>query len=99
MGVGGAGVVQWCRSNYCDRVYITCIFNTSCWYKNQSGNAGSSKTTTASINPDSVLCVALEVGQGGTGHCCIAHCVHHQRASLRLVVNSNKVNTQGHIAK
>ena len=37
------------------------------------------------MNPDSVLCVALEVGQGGTGCCCIVHCVHHRRASLRLV--------------
>ena len=43
------------------------------------------------MNPDGVLHVALEVGQGGTGSCCIAHGVVHQRASLRLVVNSNKV--------
>ena len=49
------------------------------------------------LNPDGVLCVALEVGQGGTGYCCCdAHCVHHQRASLRLVVNSNKGSTDEH---
>ena len=52
--------------------------------------------TTSGMNPDGVLCVTLEVGQGGTGCCCIAHCVHHLRASLRLVVNCNKVNTHGH---
>ena len=47
--------------------------------------------STSSMNPDGVLCVALEVAQGSTGCCCIVHCVHQQRASLRLVVNSNQV--------
>ena len=37
-----------------------------------------------------------EVGQGGTGCCCTVHCVHHQRASLRLVVNSNTLKTPDH---
>ena len=49
--------------------------------------------STTAINPNGVLCVALEVEQGGTGCChCTAHCVHYQRGFLRLVVNSNKVN-------
>ena len=71
--------------------------HTSCWYRNPSGVtcATSFITATLNINPDGVVCVALEVGQGGTGCCCIVHCVCHQRASLGLVVNSNKVNTHG----
>ena len=48
------------------------------------------------MNPDIKLSVALEVGHSGTGCCCIVHCVHHQRAFLRLIVNSNKVSTHGH---
>ena len=65
---------------------------TSRWYRKHSVDTSYFSLTTTGINQDSVLCVALEVGQGGTGHCCIAHGVHHLRAFLRLVVNLNKVN-------
>ena len=73
--------------------------HTSCWYRNYSGctHATSFITATFNIDPDGVLCVALEVGEDGTGCCCcVAHCVHHPRASLRLVPKFNKVNTHGH---
>ena len=69
--------------------------HTSYWQRNHSGGASCINLTTSSINPDGVLCVALEVGQGGTGCCYIVHCVHHQKASLGLVVYSNKIKTQG----
>ena len=36
------------------------------------------------------------LGKVALVYCCIAHCVHHQRASLRSVVNSNKINTHEH---
>ena len=58
--------------------------------------ACSVELSTLSMNPHGVLCVALKVGPGDTGHCCIVHCVHHQRASLRLIVNSNMVDIHGH---
>ena len=70
-----------------------CSVHTSCWYKNHSGNASFISLTMPDNNPDHVLCVTLEVGQDGAGCCCIVHCVVHHRASLRLVVNSNKDNT------
>ena len=66
---------------------------TSRWYRNHSADTFFISSTMPGNNPDGVLCVALEVGQDGIGCCCcIAHCVVHPRASLRLVVNSNKVN-------
>ena len=63
------------------------------WKRGRFGITCFINLTTLGINQDGVLCVALEVGQESTGRCCIVHCIHHQRASLRLVVNSNKVNT------
>ena len=72
---------------------------TSRWYRKHSADTSFISLTTPGTNPDDVLCVALEVGQGATGCCCcwsIGHCVHHPRAFLRLVVNCNKVNTHGH---
>ena len=54
-------------------------------------------TATLNINPN-VLCVALEVRQGGTSCCCIVHCVGTSSESLPwvgsdLVVNSNVLMT------
>ena len=48
------------------------------------------------MNPDGVLCVALEVRQSGSGCCGTVHCIHHQGASLRSVVNSNTVDIHGY---
>ena len=69
---------------------------TSRWYRKHSVDTSSISYTTSGNNPDVVLCVALKVGHGSTGCCCTAHCVHHQRAFLRLVVNYNVVNTLEH---
>ena len=54
--------------------------HTSWWYRHHSGHTHVTSfiTATLSINPDSVVSIALEVGQGGTGCCCIAHIVPHQ---------------------
>ena len=60
--------------------------------------------SSTSCHSDSVVCIAVDasegglnycwvLGQGGTGCCGIVHCVPHHRASLKLVVNSYKVNT------
>ena len=69
---------------------------TSRWYRKHSAETSLNSLTTTGNNPDGIISIALEVEQGGTGCCCcVAHCVHYQRAFLRLVVNSNKVNTRG----
>ena len=88
VGAGGAGVIK-SVVKY-SKLHINDVF-TACWYRNHSGSTHVSSHMTGSrnINPDSVLFVALEVGQGGTSCCCIVHCIHHQRTSLRLVVHSN----------
>ena len=65
--------------------------------RNHSEDTPATSPITLSINTDGVPCVALEVGQGGTGCCCTVHCVNHQRASLRLVVNPNTVKTHQQI--
>ena len=51
--------------------------HTSCWQRNHSRNTCCTRSSLNIINPDCVLCVALEVGQGGTSCCCTVHCVHH----------------------
>ena len=82
-----------------DDLHKVHVSPTSRWYRKHFADTSFISLTTISTNPDGVLCVALEVGQGATGCCCcwcIAHCVHHLRAFLRLVVNCNKVNTHGH---
>ena len=72
---------------------------TSCWQRNHCGGICSNDLKTTGMQCNGIVCgfcVTLEIGQGSTGCCCIAHCVHHERASLRLVVNCNKVNTCEH---
>ena len=72
------------------------LWYTLLWNKHFSYYALPPVSSSTRHHSDGVTCVVVEVGQGGTGCCCIVHCVHHQRASLRLVVNSNKVNTHWH---
>ena len=88
---GLQGISYKCNSGL--KWYKSCC-TTSCWERNHSDDTPNTNPTTLSINTDGVLCVALEVGQGGTGCYCTVHCVHQQRASLRLVVNSNTVKTR-----
>ena len=76
------------------KLVIICLENVMhiyTWQRNHSRNTWITSSTLNIVNQDGILCVALQVGQGGTGWCCIIHCVHHRRASLRSVANPNKV--------
>jgi len=66
---------------------------TSCWQRSHCDGIVATYYTTSGTHTNDVLCVALEVGQGGTGCCCTVHCVHNQGLSLRSIVNDNTGNT------